>query len=237
MVKYKAIAEKIRENIKDGAYEDNRLPDQMTLAEEFGVSRVTIKKALDLLTTAGLVYSIQGSGTYVKQNALHSVKSSIQIGQNVGLTTAANESLDLSSKVLDFSVRFPSKEETELLMIPTESPVYEINRLRILEDRPYSIEHTVIPVHLVPNITVDVLERSLYQYIREEAGLVFGDNRQTIRAAQPNETDQKYLNCKETEPVLEVEKVMFQENGVPFEYSIVHHRFDMVEMSFVNTTK
>jgi GntR family transcriptional regulator len=42
------------------------------------------------------------------------------------------------------------------------------------------------------------------------------------------------LKCKETEPVLEVEKVMFLESGVPFEYSIVHHRFDMVEMSFIN---
>ena len=77
MPKYKEVAEKIRERIKSKEYAvDERIPDQHSLAEEFGTSRVTIKRALDLLTTAGLVYTIQGSGTYVKRNALLQAQSS-----------------------------------------------------------------------------------------------------------------------------------------------------------------
>lgn len=235
MAKYKEVAEAIRERIKDKTYSiDERLPDQYSLAKEFETSRVTIKKALDLLTAAGLVYSIQGSGTYVKKNALHHAQSSIQIGNNVGLTTAIKDELELKSQVLEFTVRFPNEEEQENLMIGKETPIYNYERLRILDGKPYSLEKTVVPVEVIPGITEEVLRDSVYKYIREELGIQFGDNRQTVRAAQPNQLDKDYLKCKDTDPILEVEKVMFLESGKPFEYSIVHHRFDMVEMSFIN---
>lgn len=235
MAKYKEVAEAIKKRIKEGIYAvEERLPDQHSLAEEFETSRVTIKKALDILTAQGLVYTIQGSGTYVKKNALHHSQSSIQIGNNVGLTTTVRDELDLESKVLEFKVRFPDEQEQEVLMIHEETPVYHYERLRILDGKPYSLEHTVVPVAIIPGITKKVLQDSVYKYIREELGIVFGENRQTVRAAQPNALDKEYLGCKETDPILEVEKVMFLESGAPFEYSVVHHRFDMVEMSFLN---
>ena len=120
-------------------------------------------------------------------------------------------------------------------MIKSESPVYEIKRLRVINNRPYSIEYSLLPVELVPNITFDILERSVYDYIRQDVGLFFVVYHQFIKAAPPNDEDRQYLNCKDNEPVLEVIKVMFLENGRPFEYSKVRHRYDMVEMCFNNT--
>ncbi|MBM6614280.1 GntR family transcriptional regulator [Desemzia sp. RIT804] len=235
MVKYKEVANEIRKRIKSGSYPlEERMPDQTTLANEFHTSRVTIKKALDLLTVAGLVYTIQGSGTYIKQNALQLAESSIRIGQNVGLTAQVDESMNLENKTLKFDVRFPSEEECEQLLLKKEEPVYEIERLRILNNQPYSLEHSILPLTLVPGVTKEVLQQSMYDYIRNELGIVFGENRQTIRAAQPDELDKQYLNCADDEPVLEVSKVMFTSSGTPLEYSKVRHRFDMVEMSFVN---
>lgn len=235
MPKYKKVAELIRERIKDNTYSvDEKLPDQNSLAEEFSTSRVTIKRALDLLTTAGLVYTIQGSGTYVKRNALLQAQSSIQIGHNVGLTTAVRDEVELQSKTIKFNVRFPDEKEQQQLMIDKDTPVYHYQRLRILGGKPYSLENTVVPVHTIPGITEEVLKDSVYRYIRGELGIIFGDNRQIVRAAKPNELDKTYLACKEDDPVLEVEKIMFLKTGTPFEYSKVHHRFDMVEMSFIN---
>lgn len=235
MAKYKDIADTIKKDISNGTYPvEKKLPDQATLGEKFGVSRVTVKKALDLLTVEGLIYSVQGSGSYVKKNALHRSEQNILIGQNVGLTTAIKDKTKLKSEVLDFTVRFPNEEEQERLMISKETPVYSYERLRILEGKPYSLEQTTMPVSLVPGLTEEVLKDSVYRYIKDVLGLSFGDNRQTIRASQPDQLDSEYLNCSEMEPVLEVEKVMFFETGTPFEYSIVHHRFDMVELSFLN---
>lgn len=238
MAKYKEIANEIRKRIKKGFYHvDNRLPNQEELAEEFETSRMTIKKSLDLLSVAGLVYTIQGSGTYVKKNAVRLAEKNIKIGQNIGLTAAAGDSLDLKSQVLDFNVRFPDEEEAAQLSISQEEPVYAIARLRILDDKPYSLEHTIIPIKLVPNITTEVLSQSLYDYMQHELGIVFGDNRQTVRAVKPNQEDQTHLDCRADDPVLEVIKVMFLEKGTPVEYSVVHHRYDMVEVSFVNVTR
>ncbi|MFL2105853.1 GntR family transcriptional regulator [Desemzia sp. FAM 23991] len=235
MAKYKEVANEIRKRIKNGTYPiEDRMPDQTTLAKEFQTSRVTIKKALDLLTVVGLIYTIQGSGTYIKQNALQLAESSIRIGQNVGLTAHVDESMELENKTLKFDVRFPTEEECEQLLLKKEDPVYEIERLRILNNQPYSLEHSILPLTLVPGVTQEVLQQSMYDYIRNELGIVFGENRQTIRAAQPDELDKEYLNCSEDEPVLEVSKVMFTSSGIPLEYSKVRHRFDMVEMSFVN---
>ncbi|MFL2100916.1 GntR family transcriptional regulator [Desemzia sp. FAM 23989] len=235
MAKYKEVSNEIRKRIKNGTYPiEDRMPDQTTLAKEFQTSRVTIKKALDLLTVVGLIYTIQGSGTYIKQNALQLAESSIRIGQNIGLTDHVDESMELENKTLKFDVRFPTEEECEQLLLKKEDPVYEIERLRILNNQPYSLEHSILPLTLVPGVTQEVLQQSMYDYIRNELGIVFGENRQTIRAAQPDELDKEYLNCSEDEPVLEVSKVMFTSSGIPLEYSKVRHRFDMVEMSFVN---
>ena len=235
MVKYKEVANEIRKRIKNGSYPlEERMPDQTSLAKEFHTSRVTIKKALDLLTVAGLVYTIQGSGTYIKQNALQLAESSIRIGQNVGLTAQVDERMHLENKTIKFDVRFPTEEECEQLLLKKEGPVYEIERLRILNKQPYSLEHSILPLSLVPGVTKDVLQKSMYDYIRNELGILFGENRQTIRAAQPDELDKEFLQCGENEPVLEVTKVMFTSSGTPLEFSKVRHRFDMVEMSFVN---
>ena len=66
MSKYEEIAGIIRTRISDGTYPiDSMLPIQSNLAKEFGVSRMTIKKAIEMLTIEGLVLSKQGNGTKV----------------------------------------------------------------------------------------------------------------------------------------------------------------------------
>ncbi|WP_029278509.1 GntR family transcriptional regulator [Carnobacterium jeotgali] len=236
MAKYKTVADALRKQITRGDYpKGGQLPNQNELAEKFVTSRVTIKKALDLLSIEGLVFSIQGSGTYVKKNIRQLSETGIKIGQNIGLTHQIGEQTELVNKVLAFNVRFPRDEECKYLMIKKESPVYEIKRLRVINNKPYSVEYSLLPVELVPNITLGILEHSVYDYIRQDVGLIFGGNQQFIKAAPPNDEDRQYLSCKDNEPVLEVTKIMFLENGRPFEYSKVRHRYDMVEMCFNDT--
>ena len=236
MAKYKTVADALRKQITRGDYpKGGQLPNQNELAEKFDTSRVTIKKALDLLSIEGLVFSIQGSGTYVKKNIRQLSETGMKIGQNIGLTHQIGEQTELVNKVLAFNVRFPRDEECKYLMIKKESPVYEIKRLRVINNKPYSVEYSLLPVELVPNITLGILEHSVYDYIRQDVGLIFGGNQQFIKAAPPNDEDRQYLSCKDNEPVLEVTKIMFLENGRPFEYSKVRHRYDMVEMCFNDT--
>lgn len=235
MTKYKKIAKELKKRILSGAYSDDyRLPNQETLAKEFNTSRMTIMKALDLLYSMGLIYTIQGSGTYIKRNALQNNESVINIGQNLGLTAQLSESMELINKTISFEVRFPNKEECDALSLQQEDPVYDIVRLRVVNGKPCSLEHTIFPIALVPGITEEILKKSVYDYINYELGIDFGEIKQTVRAEKPNENDQKYLLCKHDEPVLVVDKIIFTDSGIPIEFSKVRHRYDMVEMNFVN---
>ena len=70
MSKYSAIADKLREEIKAGAYAKNgKLPTEYELVSRFKVSRQTVRQAISSLKADGVVYQIQGSGTYVSDRA------------------------------------------------------------------------------------------------------------------------------------------------------------------------
>src|SRR5699024_145822 len=71
MTKYEMIAGKIRQRIREDIYPVGSLiPDQITLAKEFNVSRMTVKKAMDILDLEGLILRKRGAGTFVKKTAL-----------------------------------------------------------------------------------------------------------------------------------------------------------------------
>lgn len=150
--KYLEIAKIISQRINDGTYTSRLpLPDQETLAKEFGVSRLTVKKALDGLERQGLVYKQSGLGTFVSSNI--PIKSSIDSPANMfmGLKKQLGSS-NVKSEILHFSVEFPSEQIQKNLDLKSSDPVYDIVRLRIVDDLPFIIEHTYMPVTLVPNL-------------------------------------------------------------------------------------
>lgn len=234
MAKYSQIADEIRKRILAGCYAvDHALPDQGKLAAEFETSRITIKKAIELLVVEGLVYSRQGSGTYVRKNALEMSKLDSKMDEYVGVTHQLADRSTITSQILHFDVRFPTDVEAEKLMLTKTQPVYAIDRLRLLSGEPFLIEHTIMPVEVIPNITKEILLNSIYNYIKGELGLKFGGANQHIRADKPNELDQKYLKCDQDDPVLEIDQVVYLTDGVPFEYSQTRHRYDQGDILVV----
>lgn len=227
MPKYEEIANILRERIKNKTYPaDSLLPNQTDLVEEFSVSRMTIKKAVNILTMEGLVYSQRGAGTRILDHSFWD-KDTSPANEYQGLSVqmeAANRKL--SSQVILFEVEFPSKEVQERLLIKAEQPVYKIIRLRILEDKPYVLEHTFMPVDLAPGLTKDILLQSIYEYLKRELGIQFAGAFRTIQAAKSDAYDQEYLNCGVNDPVLEVEQVVYLKNGRPLEYSRSRNRYD-----------
>lgn len=235
MAKYITIAEEIRERIVTGVYPvDKALPEQVKLAKEFETSRITIKKSLELLAVEGLVYSKQGSGTYVRKNALQMSKLDNKLDEYVGVAHQLADRSSIESQVLKFDVRFPNEWECEKLLIDKTQPIYDIIRLRFVENAPFLIEHTLMPVHVIPGVSEEILKQSIYDYIKGALGLKFGGANRHIRADKPNELDQEHLECSLTDPVLEIEQVVYLTNGVPFEYSKSRHRYDKGDVLVVN---
>ncbi|MBP1042159.1 GntR family transcriptional regulator [Vagococcus sp. BWB3-3] len=233
MTKYEQIANILRDRIKDGRYpKDSLLPNQLQFVEEFKVSRVTIKKAINILAMEGLVYSQRGAGTRV-------LKSSIWGGQDFsakeydGLSQQMKNH-DLASQIIVFEVEFPDELVKEKLLLDSHQPVYKIIRLRLLDDLPYVLEHTYMPTELVPSLTPTILKQSIYNYIHQELGISFAGAYRNLKADKADQLDIDYLNCQETDPILEVEQVIYLKDGQPIEYSRSRNRFDQRSYSILD---
>ena len=230
MAKYKDIADSIEQKIVSGHYKPGEpLEDQTTLAAAYKTTRVTVQKAIHLLAQKGLVYSRQGSGVYVKKNAL--LKNKGLLGTALtGTSNRLKDKHEVKTKVLDFQTIFPTPEECELLMLEKEQSLYVLSRLRIVDGEPFKLEKSLFPLHVIPNLTTKIAENSIYDYIKQDLQLTpYGANR-VIRSAKPTAEDQEHLQAKADDPIFEVEQVVFLENGTPFEYSVSRSRYDKSEM-------
>ncbi|WP_408605791.1 GntR family transcriptional regulator [Carnobacterium pleistocenium] len=236
VVKYEAIANEIRDRITDGTYKvESLIPDQVSLSEEFKVSRMTIKKALDILALEGLIYRQRGSGTFVMKNSPLN-KENAAVNEYDGLTKQM-KGHKIESKIIKFTVEFPDEEIMQHLMIEKSVPVYNLIRLRIIDDKPYVLEHTYMPTDLTTGLTEDIIKGSIYEYIHDELKIKFTGAYRKIRADKSSKYDQEYLDCGVNDPVLEVEQIVYLKDGRPFEHSRSRHRYDTRSYTFIDMNK
>ena len=233
--KYEEIADALRERIKTHFYQpDSLLPNQTDLVEEFNVSRMTIKKAVGILAIEGLVYSQRGSGTKILNNSFWDKETS-PVNQYDGLSKQMyDRNKKLTSISILFEVEFPNEEVQERLMVNPQQPVYKLIRLRILEDTPFVLEHTYMPCDLVPELSTEIIEHSIYSYVKETLHLQFGGAYRNVQADKSDTYDQQYLECSTEDPVLEIEQVVYLKDGRPIEYSRSRNRYDVRGYSILN---
>lgn len=234
MLKYEQIALDIQKKISNGTYKPNdQLPLEKEMCVTYGVSRITIKKAMDNLVMNGLVVKRRGSGTFVKDVDRKELKEISTSEQFQGFSnTYKGQSVE--SKIIEFNIINPTKEIATKLKIHEEEFVYSICRVRYVKKTPYVIEYTYMPINLVTGIRRDILESSIYSYIQEELGYKIKSAHRTLRALLPSELEQQYLEIDSKFPILQVEQVAYLDNGQPFEYSKSNHRSDLFEFKSIS---
>jgi GntR family transcriptional regulator len=137
----------------------SQLPTERELCQEFAVSRVTLRKALAALAAAGAIEAFQGRGTFVSAprlaeppNALMSFSRLAELG---GLTATAS--------VLAKVTRLATIEEGERFRMAPGSPLFELERRRLLDGLPVAISRSIVPLAYAPHLPeLDWSEASLY---------------------------------------------------------------------------
>ena len=218
MLKYEKIAFDIKEDILSEKYKPNeQLPFEKELCEKYNVSKMTVKKALDLLVNDGLIIKRRGSGTFVKDITEKEIQRIIEKKQFSGLTTTSIGH-KVTSKVLEFKIINATKEIADILKIEEDEFIYFVHRVRYVDDKAVVIEKTYIPLNLIPGMKLADVKKSIYGYIKDKLGLNIQSAHSTVRAMKSDELDRKYLNLEKDEPILEVERVAYLDNGKVFEY-------------------
>lgn len=233
MTKYEQVAEEIKSRIFNGQYKvKEQLPLEKEICDEFAVSKMTVKKALDILVTEGYIIKRRGSGSFVKDVNTEELRERSLRTQISGFTrTHSGE--NVSTKVLEFNTIFADDKIAKELNIEDGDLVCVIERVRYVDDEPMVIEKTYMPLSIVPKIKRTVVEDSIYKFVELSTGLKVQSSHSTVRADIAKEKDKEYLKLKDNEPVLEVERTAYLEDGTIFEYSFSRHRYDKFEFKAV----
>lgn len=222
MEKYKIIEMGIINAIQTGKIKPGeKLPGEVELCEKYNVSRVTVRKAILNLASAGKVYRRAGDGTYVSEkpyvNTTGQARSfsedMIQNGKKPG------------SVLLNFKISKAKKNEfiAEKLRLKENESFYEIERLRTGDGIPIAISYTYIPFKMMPDFNIDrVTSGSLYSYFNELYELELVRKERTMSAVMPTKEQKKALKISD-EPLLKICHPSYTKTGAIVEYSETYY--------------
>lgn len=175
----------------------------------------------------------RGAGTFVKDYDASTEDANHLKQSGLGLTRKLEGKSNLKSEIIEFSV-IPSDEHiSKRLQIEEGSFVYHIIRKRIVDDKPYCLEITYMPISIIPNLKLEHLKGSIYQYIERELKLKIQSSHKTIRAHLSSPLEQEQLGLKEYEPYIEVEQTAYLSSGIIFEYSFTRYHYNKFELQTV----
>jgi len=196
--RYQQIADELRARVEGGEYGAGRLlPSEAELSTRFGASRVTVRRALEVLRDDGLVASRQGFGWFV---AADPVRQSLGRLGTIESQLAA-EGVTSERRVLDFRfIRAPAHVR-HLLGVDT---VLRVRRLNLADGQPFAIVTVWCPEEYGAELSRADVERSPFY---ELMGVPLGGAVQTIGAAAASSSDAELLGVPEHSPVLRCERV------------------------------
>jgi GntR family transcriptional regulator len=158
------------------------------MCEQLGVSRVTLRKALDTLAQEGLLVPSHGRGWFVADSLLGELPNMLQ-----SLTElAVARGLRASSRPVTVQVREASLDEADQLDIAPGTPLFEMRRLRRLDDVPVALDHVRLPLDICRELLeVDFASASLYQTLEHHGvRLIHCDFAVQAIAAEPDDAEE-----------------------------------------------
>lgn len=158
---YQQVYEAITSAIRSGQLQPgDRLPPERKFCQQFGVSRATVRRALQDLADEGVVEATVGRGSFVRGTGLAEPPNALMSFTEL----AAARGLTPSAQVLDQTVRPATPEEASVFGLGVQDLVFELTRLRMLDERPVAIDRARIPLAVAPTIAdQDYTAASVYQ--------------------------------------------------------------------------
>jgi len=217
------VREEIESQIRSGDIPPgSRLQSERDLAERLGVSRVTVRRALDALAREGLVRAEPGSGRYVQGSALAEPPNALLSFTELG----ARRGLAATSRVLRSRVRPATLEEADAAGIAPGAGIFELDRLRMLDGIAVALDHTRVPVAVAPLLAdVDFRSASLYDTLdRLGAGVARADY--TTEACPASAAQARQLGLAPGDPLLLARTTSYDAAGRLVELGETFYRGD-----------
>lgn len=220
---YLQLARSLREQIAAGDLDPgNALPSERNLSDLTGMSRVTVRKAIDTLIEEGLLFRKHGSGTFV---APRIVAPSFLSGFS---DDARRRGGKPGAIWMVKAYASPTDEEAAMLDIATTAQVARLGRIRLSDGEPLAIEHAVVPARFLPKL--EELGDSLYEALGVR-GYRPVRGRQRIRASLATPTEAGIFSVREGSEILRIERLTRLSDETPVEFTRSAYRGDRYEFA------
>ncbi|HHU65439.1 GntR family transcriptional regulator [Streptococcus sp.] len=216
---YIRIHDAVKKQIDDGFWEiGQRLPSERDLADDYEVSRMTLRQAITLLVEEGILERRVGSGTYVAshrvQEKMRGTTSFTEIVRSQGKTP--------SSQVVSYQRKPANETEIQQLQLKPSDYVVRMERVRYADNVPLVFEVASIPEKLIREFKREDITEHFFQTLTDN-GYEIGKSQQTIYAKNASERVANYLKVPKNHAVLALTQVSYFTDGRPFEY--VHSQY------------
>jgi GntR family transcriptional regulator len=210
------LYEQVRELIQRDILNGNLKPRQKLLTEEeyvnlYGVSIITIRRAISEMVKAGLVEKKQGKGIFVSAPAYQKTFSSRVMSFT---ETCLANGLQPGAKLLEAGMKLPAPKIQERLRLPERTKTVYLIRLRLADNTPYVVEENFFPPEFSWLLEVDLNDASLYQVLREKQGEIL-PGPLTLKIIKADIETAKLLQVRRNTPLLQTEGLLFRANGEP----------------------
>ncbi|MGK9173952.1 GntR family transcriptional regulator [Yokenella regensburgei] len=197
-----------------------KLPPERQLAEEYGVSRFTVRQAIEKLASIGVVRIIQGSGAWINEQA----RSNPLVYNSI-----TEKRFDqIRFRMISLHKKRPDRDEQQIFGLRDESFIWQFCRLRYVDEEAVQIEVSRMPVGGFSDLNQQVIESSLQQYVLGK-GYHISHMLTTYRAVAVSREQATLLGCKKGSPAMHISNRGILEGGQVYEIS------DIIDINYTCT--
>jgi len=192
-----------------------RLPGEVDIAAQYGVTRMTVRQALSGLVNDGLLVRRRGVGTFIATNAAQRRNMNRLVGFTEDMRAAGRT---VETRILAQLIVPATSDIADALELTVGVHVTHVGRLRIVDGTPVIIQHSWVPCELCPDLWSEpLIDDSLYATLRDRYGIVLRRADQRIAADAATGERASLFGVPARSPLLRVERVALDDRNLPVE--------------------
>ena len=209
---YVQLMEELETSIRNGVYKPgDKIMTEAEMATEYGVSLITVRKAVGSLMEKGLVVRKQGKGTFVTKpkysRNMKKLQSFTEMCEQMGVKPGA--------QVLENRLIMADKKVADRLGIEPGSNVVYISRLRLADGEPVQVEKSYFPLKYAFLLEEDLNNGSMFECLKEKAGAKVASSEKMIELCRATAEEAALMDVKKGDYLLFVKSTAYDENGEP----------------------
>ena len=222
----------IKQQILNNAYDDDRVPPEMELANELGVSRTTVRDALSRLENEGVIYRKQGAGTFVNRPGLRIQSRLDEIWSYEAVLRA--HGYEPSTRVLEVSQLPAPNDLAADLNLTEQAPVLMVRKLFLEDDQPVILTYNYIPLTFAEEpADSEAFAVPIFDYLSHVAGQHLSYYLSEIVPVMASDDLAKTLRVSSPTAVLSLEEVGYNEDNEPILKAYSYFRDDLLRLGLI----